>query len=47
MKLDFICESWNQVAVEAMDAHTFTKQAEKLKPLPARKVMDGWMVAVI
>jgi hypothetical protein len=28
--LGFICECWNQRAVKAVDAHTFTKQAEKV-----------------
>jgi hypothetical protein len=26
----FICESWNQRVVKAVDAYTYTKQAEKV-----------------
>jgi hypothetical protein len=29
--LGFICECWNQRAVKVVDAHTFTKQAEKVQ----------------
>jgi hypothetical protein len=36
--LDFICECWNQIAVKAVDAHTFTKQAKILNKL----VPESW-----
>jgi hypothetical protein len=39
--LDFICERWNQKAVKAVDAHTFTRQAEIVSTNIAWQKADG------
>jgi hypothetical protein len=39
LNLGFICECWNQRAVKAVDAHTFTKQAKTFKQMSPRKLI--------